>query len=194
MAGSSFPASRQRGNDEHGVALVLTLMSMVLLLTLGGALVLVTATETSIAARFRDGLEALYAADAGIARALVDLRTADWTAVRAGTTISSFTDDGFDLARARRDLEAIADGRDWKPYAYGWLGNMVPEAAGDRRLSVVVWVAAEPSGDDKQGEGTPIVVRSHAYGPRGVRRMVEATVQQTVDGPRTTMWREVVGG
>jgi hypothetical protein len=171
------------------VALVLTLMSMVLLLTLGGALAVVTGTETTIAARFRDGLEALYAADAGIARAMVDLRTADWIAASAGTSKSSFTDDTLDLAAAQRDLEAIADARDWQPYAYGRFSDMVPGAAADRRLSVVVWVAAEPLGDDNL-----IVVRSHAYGPAGVRRMVETIVQRTVDGPRVTTWREGAGG
>jgi hypothetical protein len=180
---------RQRGNDEHGVALVLTLMSIVLLLTLGGALAVVTATETTIAARFRDGYEAFYAADAGIARAIVDLRTADWDAAREGTSTSSFTEDGYDLTTSRRDLETLAEARDWQPYAYGSFSDMVPGAAADRRLSVVVWVAAAPLGDDNL-----IVVRSHAYGPRGVRRMVETMVRRTVDGPQVTTWREDTGG
>jgi hypothetical protein len=189
VAGKAFPVSRQRGNDEHGVALVLALMSIVLLLTLGGALALVTATETTIAARFRDGLEAFYAVEAGIARAIVDLRTADWDAAREGTSRSSFAEDGFDLAMATRDLETLADARDWQPYAYGRFSNMVPGAAGGGHLSIVVWVAAEASGDDNL-----IVVRAQAYGPRGVRRMVETTVQRTVDGPRVTRWREDTGG
>lgn len=187
MAGNAFPVSRARLNDEHGIALVLTLMSIVLLLTLGGALAVVTATETTIAARFRDGLVAFYAADAGIARALLDLRTADWSAAKAGTLKSSLADDRFDVSAARRDLEAV-DPRAWEPYAYGRFSDMVPGAAGDR-LSVVVWVAAEPVGDDNL-----IVVRSHAYGPGGVRRMVETTVQRTVDGPQVTTWREDGGG
>jgi hypothetical protein len=187
VAGSPFPGSRPRRNDERGVALVLTLMSMVVLLTLGGALAVVTATETTIAARFRDGIEAFYVADAGIARALVDLRRDDWSAAIAGTARSSFTDEAFDMAAATRDLEAVAEARDWHPYVYGHFGDMFPGPA-DRRVSVVVWVAAEAVGDDNL-----IVVRSHAYGPRGVRRMVETSVQRTVDGPRVTLWREVPG-
>ena len=185
MAGRSFPVSWRRGNDERGVALVLTLMSIVLLLALGGALVAVIATETTIAARFRDGLQAFYAADAGIARALVDLRTADWNEARAGTSKSSFADDSVDLVAARRDLDAIAEALGWQPYAYGRLSAMLPGAAADERLSVVVWVAADPGGDDNL-----IVVRSHAYGPQGVRRIVETTVEQTGDGPRVATWRE----
>ena len=171
--------------DERGVALVLALMGMVLLMTLGGALVVLTATETRISASFRDGLEAFYAAEAGIARAVVDLRTADWDAVRAGISKSSFADDAIDLAVARRDIEEVATTPGWQPYAFGSWGDMVPGADAGGRLSVVVWVAADPRGDD-----TVIVLRSHAYGPQGVRRMVEATVGHTLEGPRVLDWRE----
>lgn len=181
--GTRFP--RLCGGDERGVALVLALMAMALLLTLGGALAVLTATETTIAARFRDGLEAFYAAEAGIARAVVDLRTADWHAARAGTSKSSFVDDAFDLAAASRDIDAAARPLAWQPYAYGRFGDMLPGANADRRLSIVVWVAADPLGADNR-----VVVRSHAYGPRGVRRMVETIVEQTPDGPRVIAWRE----
>jgi hypothetical protein len=185
VAGNWFPVSWRRGNDEQGVALVLTLMSMVLLLTLGGALVAVTATETTIAVRFRDGLGAFYAADAGIAWAMAQLRMADWNEVRAGSSTSSLSDGSVDLVAATRDLEAIAETLNWQPYAYGRLSDMLPGAAADARLWVVVWVAADPVGDDNL-----IVVRSHAYGPAGVRRMVEATLRLTLDGPRIAEWRE----
>jgi len=181
VAGRSFPAAA----DERGVALVLALMGMVLITTLGGALVVLTATETRIAASFRDGLEAFYAAEAGIALAVVDLRTADWDAVLAGTSKSSAVDPSFDLDLARRDLDDDAGERDWRPYAYGSLANLVPGADVGRRFSVVVWVAAGPAADD-----TLIVLRSHAYGPGGVRRIVEATVGRTIDGPRIVAWRE----
>jgi hypothetical protein len=185
VAGRWCPVSWRGGNDEHGVALVLTLMSMVLLLTLGGALVALTATETMIAARFRDGLEAFYAADAGIEWAMAELRAADWNEVRAGSSKSSLSDRSFDLAAAERDLQAVADAHEWQPYAYGRLSEMVPGAAADLPLWVVVWVAADAGGDDNL-----IVVRSHAYGPSGVRRMVEATLRHTIDGPRVAGWRQ----
>ncbi len=206
MAGSAFPTSRVCGNvgraltarladpkrrrhislgSERGVALVLALMSTTVLLTLGGALAVLMATEATIAARFRDGLEAFHAADAGIARALVDLRTADWDAARGGSSKSSFRDEAFDLAAVERDVESLAGEADWQPYAYGRFSDMLPGVDGNRRLSVVVWVAADPLGDDKV-----IVVRSHAYGPRGVRRMVETTVERTPSGPRVIAWRE----
>ena len=57
-------------------------MITALLGTLGGALVVLVATETLISANHRDALEALYAADAGIERAIGDLRTlSDWQSV-----------------------------------------------------------------------------------------------------------------
>ena len=174
-----------RLGDERGVALVFALMGVVLLSTLGGALAVLIATETTIAARFRDGLEAFYAAEGAIARALVDLRAADWNAVRAGTAKSSFADPAFDLAVATRDVEAETSTPGWQPYAFGWFGDLLPAGEKDRRLSVVVWVAADPLGDDNL-----LVVRSHAYGPQGVRRMVETTVARTPDGPRIRSWRE----
>ena len=174
-----------RLGDERGIALVLALMGMVLLTTLGGAVVVLTSTETTIAARFRDGLEAFYAAEGGIARALVDLRTADWDEVRAGRAKSSFADGTFDLVNAARDLESLPGSAPWHPYAYGWFEEMLSGSRAARRLFVVVWVAADPSEADNL-----VVLRSHAYGPQGARRMVEATVEQTMDGPRVKAWRE----
>jgi hypothetical protein len=174
-----------RWGDDRGIALVLALLGMVLLLTLGGALVVLTSTEARIAASFRDGLEAFYAAEAGLARALVDLRTADWEAVKAGGARSSAAVEAFDLAAAERDLEAVSGGRGWHPYAYGSFGDLVVGMEAGRRLSVVVWVAADPAADDT------VIVRSHAYGPGGVRRMLEATVRRAPDGPRIVQWREL---
>jgi Tfp pilus assembly protein PilX len=80
-------------NSERGVALVLALMTMVLMVALGAALVLITSSETIIAANFRAGHEAFYAADAAFERALADLRSVpDWTSVIGGAAGSTFTD------------------------------------------------------------------------------------------------------
>jgi hypothetical protein len=182
---------------ERGIALVLALMAMVLLAALGGALAVLTATETTIAARFRDGLEAFYAAEAGIARAAVDLRAADWDAARAGTAQSTFRGDGVDLRAAAQDIDAVEGTRSWQPYAYGRLRDLVPGGQADSGLSIVVWVAADSSSASSSSSSSSsaeddevIVVRSHAYGARGVRRMVEATLRKSVDGPRVIAWRE----
>lgn len=174
-----------RPADERGIAVVLALMGIVLVTVLGGALAVLTATETTIAARFRDGLEAFYAAEGGIARALVDLRAADWDAVRAGTLRSSFADEAIDLTSAARDLAAVAVSAGWQPYVYGRFGDLLPGRDPNSRISIVVWLAADPAGDDNL-----VVLRSHAFGAQGVRRMVEATVERTIDGPYVRAWRE----
>jgi hypothetical protein len=96
MAVSADPTARARGRrwrDERGVALIVALMSLLLLTALGLALVLTTSTETMIASNFSTGQEGLYAADAGVERAMQDLLTVpDWNTILAGTTTSAFID------------------------------------------------------------------------------------------------------
>lgn len=82
-----------RLTGEQGVAVLIAVMSTTLMLTLGGALILLSSTETAIAANFRAAHEATYAAEAAIERALADLRNqVDWTPVLAGSVQSSFVD------------------------------------------------------------------------------------------------------
>jgi Tfp pilus assembly protein PilX len=73
-----------RAHGERGIALVVALMAMMLLTALGLTLMLTTTTETMIAANYRDGIEGMYAADAGIERTMQDLLTVpDWNNVLA---------------------------------------------------------------------------------------------------------------
>jgi hypothetical protein len=73
--------------------IVIALMTMLLMMTLGLPLVLITSTELRIAAHYANGQEALYAAEAALARALEDLpAVSDWDSVLAGTATSAFTD------------------------------------------------------------------------------------------------------
>ena len=65
-------------------------MTMLLMSALGAALVLLTSSETLIAASYRRGVEALYAADAMAERALHDLEPLDWGLVVSGAVRSSF--------------------------------------------------------------------------------------------------------
>ena len=84
-------------SGERGVALVIALMAMLLLTALGMALMLTTTTETMIAANYRDGIEGMYAADAGIERTMQDLLTVpDWNNVLASNDgVSSRLMSGF---------------------------------------------------------------------------------------------------
>lgn len=79
--------------EERGAALLLVLMCTTLLMALGGGLVLLTTTEARIASNFKAGMEALYAAEAGVERVLPDLIAAsDWDAILDGTARSGFVD------------------------------------------------------------------------------------------------------
>ncbi len=62
-----------RFHDEKGTALIIALMATMLLTALGMTLVLMSNTETMISSNYRNGQEALYAADAGVERIVQDL-------------------------------------------------------------------------------------------------------------------------
>jgi PilX N-terminal len=82
-----------RARDERGVALVLAMMAVLLLATLGLALTAATATELMIAANYRIGQEAFYAADAAAERALSELPSvASWDPLFDGSMQSTFVD------------------------------------------------------------------------------------------------------
>ena len=146
---------------DDGVALIAALMAMMLMLVLGTALMMVTITETRIAAKYRDGIEALYAADAGIELAVSALRPVpDWSDVLSGVTASTVAD-------------GQPDGGPWRLYARGALADMLPGASVNPLVSVVVWVGPDPSG----AKGA-LVLRAEAYGPQGTRRAVEVTIRR----------------
>src|SRR5438093_11991311 len=78
---------------EGGVALIRGLMATMLVTALGVALILTTSTETMITANYRNGQEALYAADAALERAMDDVLTVpDWNNLLNGSTQSAFID------------------------------------------------------------------------------------------------------
>ena len=109
--------------DERGLALVIALLTMVVMIAIGSALMLAAATESKITRNFRNGTEALYAADAVVEWAVGELRgVSDWNQLLAGSARSSFVDgepngirllaDGktIDLTRIRNDLNCRGAG------------------------------------------------------------------------------------
>ena len=79
--------------NERGIALIIALLSVMLLTALGLGLVLTTSTEATISTNYRDGGEALYAADAGVERVMQDILTVpDWNRILQGVSQSSFVD------------------------------------------------------------------------------------------------------
>lgn len=102
---SPLPQPRQGLRDERGIALVIALLSMLLLSALGVGLMMTTTTESLISTNYRDGGEALYAADAGIERVMQDLLTVpDWNRLLAEANArTSFTDGAEPGARTLPD-------------------------------------------------------------------------------------------
>jgi Tfp pilus assembly protein PilX len=83
---SNRPVVQRRPSvsDERGMALIVALLSMMLLMALGISLTLTTTTETMVTSNYSSGVEAMYAADAGIERTMQDLLTvSDWNTVLA---------------------------------------------------------------------------------------------------------------
>jgi Tfp pilus assembly protein PilX len=85
--------SHHVASSERGIAMVVALMAMTLMVALGTALILATMTETKIVTNFRNNSESLYAADAGMERALDDLLTVpDWNNLLNGSAKSALVD------------------------------------------------------------------------------------------------------
>jgi len=79
--------------DEHGIAMIIAMMAMLLMSALGIALVLTTSSETMIASNFSNSSEALYAADAAVERSMEDILTVpDWNKLLDGSAQSAFVD------------------------------------------------------------------------------------------------------
>lgn len=202
--------------DERGVALVTALLATMLLTALGMAVVLVSNTESLITGNHRAAAAALYAADAGIERAVQDLLLIPrWNDVLQGgaagaagvsTETSSFAGAAptseLTLAGGMRltlccgpdslggQLQAetntanlwLANNPSWRLYAWGPLSDLLPGGAIDSDMYVSIWVADDPSEDDDNplfDANGVLTMRAEAFGPGGVRKVVEVTVART---------------
>jgi hypothetical protein len=147
------------------MTLLAALMAMLMMVALGAGVTLTTMTESSIAANHRDGLQTLYAAEAGIELGISHLRTTpDWgSVVAAGATTTLL-------------VAPLAD--------------VVQNTAIDSRFAITVTVSPDPNGDRDL-----LVLQSNAVGPGGNRRNVQVTVRRLpadASGARaveTVSWR-----
>jgi hypothetical protein len=86
----------------------MVLLCATLFLALGGALATIGSTETAISATFREGVVALAAADAAVARVSADLASAlDLDAVLAGVVTSTFLDAAAAVPRVLPDGSSL---------------------------------------------------------------------------------------
>ena len=158
--------------------LVAALMVMLLVSALGAVLILVTSSETMIAANFRNSLGALYAADAAAEQALAELAmVADWDQLLNGSVRSEFVDGSpagtrlvngtpvdfsqvVALARCHKtttcseaEMDAVSAGRPWGANNPRWqlyaYGELGNAAAGvESPYYVLVLIGDDPSESD----------------------------------------------
>ena len=205
---------RNSMRGERGTALVCALMITALLATLGAALVFVVTAESLVGANHRAAQQGLYAAEAGLERAIGELRRlSSWQLVPAsggGSSSGDFNDgalapqlsDGtiLDLTRltTERQTESNAfypntsDRPVWRLFAHASLNRMLTGEEGTASPYVAVWIADDPDdldGDPGRDSNDILIVRSYVFGIRGARRAVEATIfrEIAIDG-------EVAGG
>jgi len=149
------------------MALLTALTAVLMMLAIGGSIALNTMTEVTIAANQRDGLQTLYAAEAGIDLSISRLHTmADWTAAApdpSGTTL-----------------------------VQGTLADLLQVTTVDPRLNVIAWVVPDPNGDPNV-----LIVEAVASGAGGLRRTIQVTIRSVPAAPSATtrnietiIWRE----
>ena len=84
---------RSSSSHDEGVAIIAVILWTTLTAALAAAIILVTVVETTVSGRHRDGLEALYAADAAIEIAIGELSAVtNWDLVLNGTSRSTLSD------------------------------------------------------------------------------------------------------
>jgi hypothetical protein len=184
-------------DDRRGSALLVTMLTIVLLSGLAGALIVVVSTEEAVEANHRRGVAALYAADGLLAGVVAELAVfPNWHAVLGGSQHSRFSTgaipaslaDGSELnlhhetRMLQRELEQVggvgAIPR-WRLYAWTWFADLVNETDRGRLVYAAAWVRddrADPDADPWQDANERVVVRVVAFGPFRTRRAVEAAV------------------
>lgn len=198
------PRRRAPVRRERGAALLIVITLVLMLAAVGAAVSIASRTETLLAASFKQGREALYAAEGIVALSVRDLAgMADWSAALSGRAASSFTDgsalgartlpggDTVTLCCSRRSLtdevqQRAHDGRSWgdntprwQIFAWGPASGWLATGRIDSAIYVVAWVADDP-GD---GDGDPAVdangilaLYGQALAPGGGRRVIDVLI------------------
>ena len=179
-----------------GIALMMTLMASVVLLTIAGVLVPLASTEVAVWANHRRAAAGLYAAEAALEWTVGALGAPSmWRAALAGEARSSVwagtrrivLADGspVDLDERTRALRrdgagpgAAGRGLAWRLFAHGPLGDLAPLPEGYGAWRVAVWLAREDAVADgaAAGEDGALAVHAAAFDPGHGHRAVQATL------------------
>jgi len=189
--------------SDRGAALIMALMITSLVGALAASLVFVVVTESRVGRTQQAGETGAYAAAAGVERLIGELRRLpSWQMVPSSSSAAATFNDGrpvpsladgtpLDLTRLAADRQAASDAfypngpnrPVWRLYAHAPLTRIT---SSDLRLAlpyVVVWVADdsdEADGDPSRDSNGVILVRAEAFGTRGGRRGIEATLAASV--------------
>ena len=158
--------------SDRGVALIVVLMVMMTLSALAMSLSVIVSTETRVTANYRDGMVALYGADAVLQRVLPDLAAeTDINRILTGLAVSSFVDgpsgsrqlpDGtlVDLHTltlltncgsatcGEPELNEVSEERPFGVNNPRWRLYGYGSLPGEPRVYGVVWIADDPSETD----------------------------------------------
>ena len=194
--------------STRGIALVVTLLALLVLVALTGALIPLTSTETAISAHHRRAVQTLYAAEAALEWALQELQPGDaWDAVLAGSRRSALWAGPttqrlaggamLDLGRVTAELQrrgagASGAGRGlrWQLYAHGPLSAILPRDPSLGLLRVAVWLADDPAetdGDPLRDTNGVMLLHAAAVGPSLAQRAVQASLRRTAAPERITL-------
>lgn len=199
---------------DDGFALILVLVMTMAVMAIGAAMLTMADIEVVSESNHRDGLEALYAAEAALDATVAELSAApDWTFVLSGAVSSRFVDattrpvsavaGPLDLVSLTASVQALSDARPWwganqprwKLFSWGAFDRLVPVSPAAPGPYLVVWVSddeAESDGNSWSDQNGMVRVRAEAHGRRGSRRIVEAVVARTAQPGvvRLASWRE----
>jgi PilX N-terminal len=202
-------SSKARWFNETGSALliVLTLTFLFSAIMIGAATVVTI--ETTVSGRYKDGIEALYIADAGLSVVLGELRgLPDWTPILGGALSSRASQGMFTgsasvaggtvfLCCGARSVFARLSNESassavparrtlaWHPYLWSSWNALVGEPGAGQFFLIALIQDDEDDGDRDDGTDLNgvVVVRSEAVRPDGLRRSVEALVAREAGDP-----------
>jgi hypothetical protein len=208
-----------RASDQQGLALIAVLLWTALVTALASAIVLVSTVETTIAARHRDGIDALYAADAALEIAVGELAAVtNWDLVLNGTSRSTSSDGaptgtrqiagasidldkltatlrcGKESACSDADMNAITADRPWGSSNPRWqlfLSGSLGTIAGLTDGATRAYVLVWVADDPSDSDGDPLRDSIAADNPGRGRILVTAQAYGT-SGARRTIQATVV--
>ena len=192
-----------------GTALLTVMLLTFLLSAIALGIASVIRVERVLSTRFGASAEALYAAEAGLAVTLAEIRSmADWTPVLQGAVTSAASQGMFAGAKrvpaggtvllccapqsisgrlaAESALSPIPAWRaqQWRPFLWSTLDALVPRSP-PSPIFIVSFVRDDEGDGDGNGEidaNGILWVRAEAHQPDGARRAVEAVIERRLGG------------